>query len=201
MSTSKILSDSKHSLWPECFEIRNQLQKEEQKTTNLWRVNNKLLNPSWAKDQIKCAVNIQIKTKENVNISYQNFDLKSNILNGHDERAFFFNSSLFYYTCANFSFHPSFLQPNLPPHSPSPHHRPVLRVTQTCFLTNPFLSWPPFPYSLFSWSCQSVPCIHDSVSVLFVIFCVHYITPSSEVISKLWVTEKVVVREKFHHYR
>ena len=80
MSTSKILSDSKHSLWPECFGIRNQLQKEEQKTTNLWRVNNKLLNPSWAKEEIKGEDNIQIKKKENGNISYQIFDLKSIIL-------------------------------------------------------------------------------------------------------------------------
>ena len=114
---------------------------------------------------------------------------------------FFFNSSLFSYTCANFSFYPSFLQPNPPPHSPSPHRHPVPRVTQTCSLTNPFPSSPSFPYYLSSCSCQTVPCIHDSVSVLFVIFCVHYIPPRREVISQLWVTEKVVVREKCHHYR
>ena len=36
--------------------------------------------PCWAKEEIKGEVNIQIKTKENGNISYQNFDLKSIIL-------------------------------------------------------------------------------------------------------------------------
>ena len=105
---------------------------------------------SWAKEEIKGEVNIQIKTKENVNISYQNFDLKSNILNGHDEMAFFFNSSLFYYPSVNFSFYPSLLQPNLPLHSPSPHPRPVPRVTQTCSFRNPFPSSPSFPYYLSS---------------------------------------------------
>ena len=131
-----------------------------------------------------------------------NFDLKSIIFKMATMRwLFFLNYSLFHYTCPNFSFYPSFLQPNLPLHSPSPHRRPFPRDTQTCSLTNPFPSSPSFPYYLSSWSCQTVPCIHDSVSVLFVIFCVHYFPPSSQVISKLWVTENVVVREKFHHYR
>ena len=135
-------------------------------------------------------------------MSYQIFDLKSIILKMATMRwLFFLNSSLFYYTCANFSFYPSFLQPNLPPHSPSPHRRPVPRVTQTCSLTSPFPSSPSFPYYLSSSSFQTVPCIYDSVSVLFVSFCVYYFPPSSEVISKPWVTENVVVREKFHHYR
>ena len=170
MSTSKILSDSKHSLWPECFEIRNQLQKEVQKTTNLWRVNNKLLNPSWAKEQIKGEVNIQIKTKENGNISYQIFDLKSIILKMATMRWLFLKFFFISLHLCQFFLYPSFLQHHLPLHSPSPHPSPIPRVTQTCSLTNPFPSSPSFPYYLSSWSCQTVPCIHDSVSVLFVIF-------------------------------
>ena len=114
MSTSKILSDSKHSLWPECFEIRNQLQKEEQKTTNLWRVNNKLLNPSWAKEEIKGEVNIQIKTKENGNISYQIFDLKSIILKMATMRWLFLKFFFILLHLCQF-----FLLPFLPPAQPA----------------------------------------------------------------------------------
>ena len=45
------------------FEIRNQLQKEVEKNTNLWRVNDKLLKMSWVKEDIKGEVKIYIKTK------------------------------------------------------------------------------------------------------------------------------------------
>ena len=114
MSTSKLLRDTKHSLWPECFEIRNQLQKEVQKTTNLWRVNNKLLNPSWAKEQIKGEVNIQIKTKENVNVSYQIFDLKSIIFKVATIRWLFFLILLYFSTLV-----PIFPLPFLPPVQPA----------------------------------------------------------------------------------
>ena len=61
-------------------------------------MNNKLLNPSWAKEEIKGEVNIQIKTKENGNISYQNFDLKSIILKMATMRWLFFLILLYFNT-------------------------------------------------------------------------------------------------------
>ena len=139
----------------------------------MWRVNIKLLKTSWVKEDIKSEVKICIKTKENANVSYQNFDLKTMFLKMATMGLFIFlNSCLFYYSYPIFFLFPSYLQPTLPPHSQSPHCRPCSWVTQTCPLTNPFPSSPPFPYSLSSGSCQTVPCLHVSGSVLFVtLFC------------------------------
>ena len=120
--------------------------------------------------------------------------------NGHNDMAFF--KILLYFTTLVPIF--PFTLPSSSPTCHStvhPHTVVPFQGSLTCSLTNPFPSSPSFPYYLSSWSCQTVPCIHDSVSVLFVIFCIHYFPSSSEVISKLWVTENVVVRETFHHYR
>ena len=139
----------------------------------MWRVNNKLLKTSWVKEDITWEVKGCIKTEENANRSYQNFDLKTIFLKMATMGPFIsLNSSLFYYRCSNISLFPYFMQSTPPPHSPSTHHCPCPWVTQTCSLPNPIPSSPPFPYSLSSGSCQTVPCLHVSGSVLFfTLFC------------------------------
>ena len=56
----------------------------------MWRVNNELLKTSWVKEDIKSEVKICIKTKENANVSYQNFDLKTMFLKMATMGLFFF---------------------------------------------------------------------------------------------------------------
>ena len=133
------------------------------------RVYNELLKTSWAKEDIKWDVKVCIKTKENVNRSYQNFDLKTIFLKIATMGPFIsLNSSLFYYHCPNISLFPSFMQSTPPPHSPSTHHCPCPWVTQSCSLNNTFPSSTTFPSPVSSGSCQTVPCFHGSDSVLLV---------------------------------
>ena len=118
----------------------------------MWRVNNELLKTSWVKEDITWEVKGCIKTEENANRSYQNFDLKTIFLKMATMGPFIsLNSSLFYYRCPKISLFPSFLQSTPPPHSPSKHHCPCPWVTQTCSLNNPFPSSTTFPYPHHLW--------------------------------------------------
>ena len=118
----------------------------------MWRVNNELLKTSWVKEDITWEVKGCIKTEENANRSYQNFDLKTIFLKTATMGPFIsLNSSFFYYRCPNISLFPSFLQSTTPPHSPSTHHCPCPWVTQTCSLNNPFPSSTTFPTPRLLW--------------------------------------------------
>ena len=135
----------------------------------MWRVNNELLKTSWVKEDITWEVKVCIKTKENANRSYQNFDLKTIFLKMATMGPFIsLNSSLFYYRCPNISLFPSFMKSTPPPHSPSTHHCPCPWVTQSCSLNNTFPSSTTFPSPVSSGNCQTVPCFHGSDSDLLV---------------------------------
>ena len=68
-----------------------------------------------------------------------------------------------------------FAHPHLAPaRFPSGHHRTVFCICGSClcFLAGHSISFHPVPHPLPSDSCQSVPCVHASVSILFVsLFC------------------------------
>ena len=56
----------------------------------MWRVNNKLLKNSWAKEEIKGEIKTYIKIKENGNTSYLNYNLKFLFENGHSGPIYYF---------------------------------------------------------------------------------------------------------------
>ena len=152
----------------------------------MWRVNNELLKTSGVKEDITWEVKVCIKTKENANRSYQNFDLKTIFLKMTTMGPFIsLNSSLFYYRCPKISLFPSFLQSTPPPHSPSTHHCPCPWVTQTCFWIIPSPPLQHFPPPSPLKADRRFP-----VSMALILFClllyfVHYIPLRREIMSKL----------------
>ena len=52
--------------------LENSYTKKAGKFTNMWRLNNMLLNKQWVKKEIKREIEKYIETNENGNIIYQN---------------------------------------------------------------------------------------------------------------------------------
>ena len=57
--------------WPQQYETRNQLWKENGKNTNMWRLNNMLLKNQWVNEKIKEEIRKHFETNENKNTACQ----------------------------------------------------------------------------------------------------------------------------------
>ena len=62
----------KHLFWSQCSKIRYQLQGKTIKNTNIWRLNNMLLNNQQIMEEIKKEIKICIEMNENENTATQN---------------------------------------------------------------------------------------------------------------------------------
>ena len=63
---------SSHLFWPQCSKIRSQLQEKIIKNSNIWRLNNTLLNNQQIIEEIKKEIKICIEMNENENTTTQN---------------------------------------------------------------------------------------------------------------------------------
>ena len=73
----------KHLFWSQCGKITCQLQEKTIKNTNIWRLDNMLLNNQIITEEIKKVIKICIETNENENITTQNlWDSVKTVLRG-----------------------------------------------------------------------------------------------------------------------
>ena len=79
-------NNSSHLFWLQCNKIRTQLQEKKKKTinnSNIWRLNNMLLNNQQITEEIKKEIKIWIETNENENTTTQNlWDTVKAVLRG-----------------------------------------------------------------------------------------------------------------------
>ena len=74
---------SKHLFWPQCSKIRSQFQEKNYYKSNIWRLNNTLLNNQQIIEEIKKEIKICIETNESENKTTQNlWDTVKAVLRG-----------------------------------------------------------------------------------------------------------------------
>ena len=167
----------------------------------MWRVNNKLLKNSWAKEEIKGEIKTYIKIKENGNTSYLNYNLKFLFENGHNAMTFF--KVLFILLQLSQFFIFPFLplaQPATPQSIPTPSSRSKGHSDMFFDEYLPLLSTISLlPFLRKLSDCSLFTCFRFRFFFYLILFITFLLEVRSN--ENFGGTNKVVVREKCHHYR